>query len=138
MIKLICGTNGSGKTKRMIAIANEMVTRQNGKMVYIEANNKHIYELEHNLRYVNTKEYGINTAELMHGFICGMLATNYDISSVFVDGFYKITKITNEEEAIALVDILNKLSNKFSVDFFCTMNFAEEEIPKSLSSMIYK
>lgn len=137
MIKLICGLNGSGKTRKMIEIANSMVDQLEGKMVYIEANNKHIYELEHNVRYVNTKEYGIDSVDLMHGFICGMLATNYDIEKVFIDGLYKIAKIVTEEEANELIDVLQQLSEKFNVDFYCSLNFAMDQIPESLKSMIY-
>ena len=134
MVKLILGHNGTGKTKRMLEMANEEVDNIQGKMVFIEANNKHIYDIKHKIRYINTKEYGISNEELFHGFVCGMLATDYDIEKVFIDGLYKITNACDADKVEAVINRLDALSEKFEVDFVLSLNFDEENAPEFLKN----
>jgi len=44
MVQLVCGHNGTGKTTRMIDMANKTIDSIQGKMVFLEANNRHITE----------------------------------------------------------------------------------------------
>ena len=137
MVSLICGHNGSGKTRKMIEMANSEIDKVQGKMVFIEANNKHIYDLDHNIRYINTKEYGLTNEEQFHGFVCGLLATDYDIEMVFIDGLYKITDACNEEKAKIIINRLEQLAAKFEVKFVLSLNFDFEEIPQSFKEKVY-
>ena len=137
MVSLICGHNGSGKTRRMIEMANSEIDKVQGKMVFIEANNKHIYDLDHNIRYINTKEYGLINEEQFHGFVCGLLATDYDIETVFIDGLYKITEACNEEKAKTIINRLENLAAKFNVKFVLSLNFNMEEIPEAFKEKVY-
>lgn len=137
MVSLICGHNGSGKTRRMIEMANSDISKVQGKMVFIEANNKHIYDLDHNIRYINTKEYGLINEEQFHGFVCGLLATDYDIEMVFIDGLYKITEACNEEKTITIISRLENLAAKFNVKFVLSMNIDLKEIPEAFKEKVY-
>lgn len=137
MVSLICGHNGSGKTRRMIEMANNEISKIQGKMVFIEANNKHIYDLDYNIRYINTKEYGLINEEQFHGFVCGLLATDYDIEMVFIDGLYKIADAYNEEKAMIIINRLEKLAAKFEVKFVLSLNYDMDEIPEELKEKVY-
>lgn len=137
MVSLICGHNGTGKTRKMVEMANREVDNIKGKMVFIEANNKHIHDLNYNVRYVNTKEYGIINEDQFHGFVCGMLATDYDIEKVFIDGLYKITKVMDEEKTKLIIDKLEQLEAKFEVKFILSLNFDLEDIPESMRDKVY-
>jgi len=137
MVSLICGHNGSGKTRKMIEMANSEITKVQGKMVFIEANNKHIYDLDHNIRYINTKEYGLTNEEQFHGFVCGLLATDYDIEMIFIDGLYKITDACNEEKSKIIINRLEQLAAKFDVKFVLSLNFDVEDISDSMREKVY-
>ena len=137
MVSLICGHNGSGKTRKMIEMANSEIDKVQGNMVFIEANNKHIYDLDHNIRYINTKEYGITNEEQFHGFVCGLLATDYDIEMVFIDGLYKITDACNEDKSKVIINRLEQLSARFEVKFVLSLNYDVEDIPESMREKVY-
>ncbi|QSX07044.1 ATP-binding protein [Sedimentibacter sp. zth1] len=137
MVSLICGPNGTGKTRRMIEMANNEINKVQGKMVFIEVNNKHIYDLDYKIRYINTKEYGLINAEQFRGFVCGLLATDYDIEMVFIDGLYKITDACNKEKTKSIIDGLEELAAKFKVNFVLSLNFNIDEVPQDLKEKIY-
>mgnify|MGYP000703647931 CR=1 FL=1 len=48
------------------------------------------YDLPHNVRLADAEEYGINSFDSFYGFVAGLMAGNYDIQEVFVDGILKI------------------------------------------------
>ena len=121
----------------MIEMANGEIDKIQGKMVFIEANNKHIYDLDYNIRYINTKEYGLTNEEQFHGFVCGLLATDYDIEKVFIDGLYKITDTLDEEKTKLIIDRLEQLELKFDVKFVLSLNFDIENIPESMKDKVY-
>ena len=72
MVKLLLGEAGSGKTKLMIAKANEMITNIKGELVYIELTNKHASQLHRNIRCVFTEEYSLDSFASVYGFLCGL------------------------------------------------------------------
>ena len=73
MIKLIVGTKGTGKTKAMIEAINAVTKTTTGNVVVLEKSMKLIT--------------GYN---MMYGFVAGVLAGNYDITELFVDGILKV------------------------------------------------
>lgn len=137
MVSLICGHNGTGKTRKMVEMANSEVDKIKGKMVFIEANNKHIHDLNYNVRYVNTKEYGLTNIEQFHGFVCGMLATDYDVEKVFIDGLYKITNTMDEEKTKLIINRLELLGSKFDVVFVLSLNHDLEDLPEFMKDKVY-
>ncbi|HPY94941.1 MAG TPA: ATP-binding protein [Clostridia bacterium] len=97
MIQVIHGLKGSGKTKRIIDLANESIKDQKGDVVFIDDDNRYMFDLRHEVRFVNAGEYGIISPEMFFGFICGMLAQNFDVSAIFIDAFYKLVRAKPEE-----------------------------------------
>jgi hypothetical protein len=92
MIQVIYGKKGSGKTKRLIDLANESIKDQKGDVLFIDDDNRYMFDLRHEIRFINAGEYGIRSAEMFYGFLCGMIAQNFDISLIFVDAFLKLTR----------------------------------------------
>ena len=90
MIKLIVGTKGSGKTKTMIDLINEATKTATGKVVVIEKSMQLTTSINHAARLVDVDEYKINGAEMLYGFVAGVLAGNYDITEMFIDGILKV------------------------------------------------
>ena len=54
MIQIIAGEKGVGKTKRLIEMANEAGKTSNGHVVFIDDDNRHMYDLHYNIRFVKT------------------------------------------------------------------------------------
>ena len=89
MIHIIMGLKGSGKTKKLIDSINEAVTAAQGDVVCIEYGKKLTYDVNHRVRLVDSKEYGINNLDMLKGFLSGLHAGNYDITNVYIDNLYK-------------------------------------------------
>ena len=89
MIHLIMGLKGSGKTKKLIDAINTAVANANGDVVCIEYGRKLTYDVTYKVRLVDSKEYGIRSAEMLKGFLSGLHAGNFDITNVFIDNLYK-------------------------------------------------
>ena len=89
MIHIIMGLKGSGKTKKMIDGINAAVAEAHGDVVCIEYGKKLTYDISYKVRLVDSKEYGICSAEMLKGFLSGLHAGNFDITHVFIDNLYK-------------------------------------------------
>ena len=89
MIHLIMGLKGSGKTKKLIDAINAAVAEAHGDVVCIEYGRKLTYDVTYKVRLVDSKEYGINNAEMLKGFLSGLHAGNFDITNVYIDNLYK-------------------------------------------------
>lgn len=135
MVHLVCGHNGTGKTRRMIDMANKTMDSIQGKMVFLEANNRHIFDLDYRIRYINTKEYGLTNDEQFQGFVCGLIATDYDVEEVYIDGLYKIAQ-AGKEKLETVVERLEFLSQKFDVKFIMSVNYDVEGLPEALKDKV--
>ena len=89
MIHVIMGLKGSGKTKKLIDAINAAVAEAHGDVVCIEYGRKLTYDVTYKVRLVDSKEYGISSAEMLKGFLSGLHAGNFDITNVFIDNLYK-------------------------------------------------
>lgn len=135
MVQLICGHNGTGKTRRMIEMANRTIDGVQGKMVFLEANNRHIFDLDYRIRYINTKEFGLTNSEQFQGFVCGLIATDYDVEYVYIDGLYKIAQ-ADKDNLNSVIERLDYLSEKFNVNFIMSVNHNVEDIPEGLRNRV--
>jgi len=90
MIQLIYATKGSGKTKRLIDMANAELNTTKGDVVFIDDDKRYMYDVKHQVRFVDVKDYGIDSCDSLYGLLCGMVAQNFDIEAVFIDAFLKI------------------------------------------------
>ena len=89
MIHVIMGLKGSGKTKKMVDSIHDTVANANGDVVCIEYGKKLTYDLNYRVRLVDSKEYGINSIDMLKGFLSGLHAGNFDITHVYIDNLYK-------------------------------------------------
>jgi len=101
MIQLIYAKKGSGKTKRLIDMANAELSTTKGYIVFLDDDKRYIYDLAHQIRFVDVCDYHIDSAEALYGLLCGMVAQNFDIEAVYIDAFLKIVKMdVNELEPV--------------------------------------
>ena len=90
MIKLIIGTKGTGKTKTLIDMVNNAINNTKGSVVCIEKGDKLKYDIKYQCRLIDTEEYQITDGQSLYGFIAGILASNHDVTDIFVDSALKI------------------------------------------------
>ncbi|MEG0833186.1 MAG: hypothetical protein RR058_03210 [Oscillospiraceae bacterium] len=90
MIELIVGDKGSGKTKAMIDMINKSAESISGRIVCIEKGMKSTYNIKSSVRLIDTDDYAIKGYEMFYGFFSGVLAGDYDIEEVYIDGVLKI------------------------------------------------
>jgi hypothetical protein len=127
MLKIIYGKRGSGKTKKMIDWANNDLKNTNGIIVFIDKDNHCMLDLNHDIRYINAKEYGEVTQESFLGFICGVMASNYDIQKIYIDG---IPGLLDMDSLETVIDKISKLAIKHKVQVIISISGKKGDIPE--------
>jgi hypothetical protein len=131
MLKLIIGVKGTGKTKTLINLVNGALEVTKGDVVCIEKGVKLRYDIKPTARLINSEEYMINDAQSLYGFIAGILASNHDVTDLFVDGTLKICK--GDVAAFELlVAELDKLIEKIDINLTMTVSIAEEDVSEAV------
>ncbi len=128
MIQIIAGKKGTGKTKRLIDMTNNTAKTSTGNVVFLDKNDSYMYEVDRAVRFVNVEEYSVSGAEMFLGFLDGMLASNYDIKTVFIDAFLKLIKI-DLADSKWFFDSLAKNAAKHDVTFVLSVSADPEELP---------
>lgn len=90
MIKLIVGTKGTGKTKAMIENINAVTKTTSGNVVVLEKSMQLTYDIDHAARLVDLNDYNVAGYDMMYGFVAGVLAGNYDITELYIDGLLRV------------------------------------------------
>ena len=138
MIKLIVGTKGTGKTKTMVAQANAAVETSKGNVVFVEKGMGVRHELSNNVRLVDTEELDIRGFDKFTGFLSGILASNYDITHLFVDGTFKIgSKEKNYEGLANMILHLAKVAPQ-DTEIVFSVSCAAADLPASLQHFAVK
>jgi len=135
MIQIISGEKGKGKTKILIEKANTEVRAAKGSIVYLDKNNKHMYELSNKIRLENVLDYFIENASEFIGFLCGIISGNHDLQAVFLDSFLKIAYINNENFGEVYAK-LERISEQFNVDFILSVSMNENELPENVKKNV--
>ena len=128
MVKLIMGLKGSGKTKTLVDLVKKAVAEESGDIVCIEKDKNLTYDIPYTARLIHASEYGINTNNLLRGFICGLHAGNYDITHVFIDNFYKLLDDSSSETVAALLEWLEDFSKANNINFTITATDDAENV----------
>lgn len=129
MIKLFIGGKGSGKTKTLIELTNNAAQTSNGSVVCIEKGDKLKHEITYKARLIDTDAFMVCDAEALYGFIAGILASNSDITDIFVDSSLKICG--NDVTAFeAMLPKLEKISE--GVNVVMSASIAVEEAPDGI------
>ena len=135
MVQLIVGNKGKGKTKYLLDKVNTEVKDINGNIVYLDKSTKHMYELNNKVRLIDVSDYLIDNTDAFIGFVCGIISQDHDLQQMYFDSFLKIAAIADCDIAAA-VDKLDKISEKFNVDFILSVSVDEDELPESVKSKI--
>ena len=135
MVRMITGKNGKGKSKVLLEKVNEEVKTILGNVVYIDTTTKHMYELNNKIRLINASEYMLDSSDKFLGFLSGIISQDHDLQQMYFDNFLKLAniEISSLENVVAELD---KLSEKFGVDFYISVSTSDGDVPESLSDRV--
>ena len=135
MIQVIAGKKGSGKTKRLIDLTNTTARSAEHDVIFLDDDNRYMFDVDHKVRFINAEDYHIHNADMFIGFVCGMLSSNFDIGTVFIDAFLHLchTELKDTEE---VVNTLAGLGEKHQVDFVLSLSADPEELPEHLKQYL--
>ncbi len=135
MIKLIIGVKGSGKTKTLIEMVHKALSETNGDVVCIEKGDKLRFDIKYQCRLIDTDQYKVSDAESLYGFVAGILASNHDVSDLFIDSALKICK----NDAVAFDEFLLKtdtLVSELGVKCLITSSLSPDEATDTMKKYL--
>ena len=128
MVKLLVGHKGSGKTKQMIEIANNAVHDRDGCEIFINKNHRLNLELDHDIRVICMEDFPhITNSDEYIGFLYGIISSNHDIATIFIDGILKHADVSLGNLP-TFIERLKAISKTFQVDFVVSLSAAKEEM----------
>jgi hypothetical protein len=137
MVKFILGAKGSGKTKWLIDNANKDMLEGNGNIAFVDVDDNHIFSLNYNVRLINAMEFNVLNVQSFYGFLCGIMAMDYDLEKIYVDGIYKVMSL-ELKDIVYLIDSLHKIASKYEVEFYINIDYTMDKIPENLRSYCYE
>lgn len=137
MIHVFCGQRGSGKTKKLIDLANDNVQFARGESVYIDDDNRAMLVLNRNIRFISTDDFKLKDYESFYGFLCGLISENYDIEYIYIDELSNIVRGKDLYSANSLFEKINELSRRYEVKFFINLNHDCEDLPEFIKQYNY-
>ncbi|MGL5353043.1 MAG: hypothetical protein ACRDA5_06940 [Clostridium sp.] len=121
MIKVFCARRGSGKTKKLIQLANENLSTIKGNSVYIDDDSRQMMQLKSEIRFVTTDELKISDCDSFYGLLCGLISQNYDIENIYIDELSNIIK-GPINDYYSLFKKIEMLSQKFKFNIYINVN----------------
>lgn len=131
MVQLIAGKKGKGKTKYLLEKVNAEIKTVSGNIAYLDKNTKHMFELNNKVRLINVSDYMIADADEFTGFICGIISQDHDLEQMYVDSFLSIACLEGKDIE-PTIKKLQKIGEKFGVQFLISASLDENELPESL------
>ena len=135
MVQLIVGNKGKGKTKYLLDKVNAEVKEVEGSIVYLDKSTKHMYELNNKIRLIDVSDYMIDSTDAFAGFVSGIISQDHDLQKMYFDSFMKIASI-EAADISGIIDKLEKMSDKFGVDFVISVSTDESNLPAEVRSKI--
>ena len=135
MLKLMIGVKGTGKTKTLIEKVNAAVATSKGDVVCIEKGTQLRFDITSKVRLIDTEEYLVHDADALYGFIAGILASNHDVTDLFIDA---TLRICNRDIAAfeKMVEELDILTVKKDVNIVMTASMPEEDASDVLKKYV--
>ena len=128
MIQAIYGKKGSGKTKRLLDMANDALKVEHGDIVFIDDDKRYMYDLHRDIRVIDTNDFMVAGEEALIGFVKGVVAANNDNEYLFIDGAARIAGKEIKDMA-AFYYMLDKISEQNGLTIYVTCSCTKEELP---------
>ena len=136
MIEIICGEKGKGKTKELLNKVNSSVKGKEGSIVYLDKSQKHMYELNNQVRLINVMDYPIDNCDEFLGFVCGIVSQDHDLEEMYLDSFLTIASLEEEAAITKAIEKLDIISEKFKVKFLLSVSKNIEQLPECAKAKV--
>ena len=128
MVKLLIGNKGAGKTKTMLDMANDLIEESKGSVIFINKNQRLMCDLKHRIRVVCMEDFQhITNSDEYIGFIYGIISSDHDIETVFIDSVLKHADI-HLENIPEFLDRLADISETYEIQFVVSLSAEKEEM----------
>ncbi|MBQ9145634.1 MAG: hypothetical protein IJX70_04150 [Clostridia bacterium] len=134
MLRLIYGAKGSGKTGKLIELADQAMKNCDGEVVFLTDTDRYRFKVNYNIRLINVCEYDVENADELIGLVRGIIAGNADVQHVFIDGVHRMTGQDFEHLEPFFVK-LKKVSRDHDVTMVLTIS--NDELPAYLADCEY-
>ncbi|MCR5344358.1 MULTISPECIES: hypothetical protein [unclassified Butyrivibrio] len=135
MVQLIVGNKGKGKTKCLLNKVNTEVKNILGNVVFLDRNTKHMFELNNKVRLIVVPEFMIENSDEFLGFVSGVISQDHDLQQMYFDGFLSIACLEGKD-ITSTIEKLERLGEKFNVDFVLSVSMDESELPEAVKSKV--
>lgn len=137
MIKVLYGKKGTGKSARIVAMANSRAVQDAEHCVFIDKDCDHMYELCRDIRFINAAEYLIEGPKMFSGFIAGIAAQDFDLQAIYINSFIKLVKHPLSELE-SMFSFFEKYSDKLKVDLVISVSSegTADEAPEFIKGYI--
>ncbi|OFV69630.1 hypothetical protein [Acetobacterium wieringae] len=136
MIEFVYGSKGSGKTKKMIDMANTALETCEGDIIFLNDRDKYRVKVDTKIRFTNLEEFGIVGTDQLFGFISGVIAENYDVKIVFIDNTLRLIDYQSPEDICKIVQKIQQLTEKHDIKFVLSLSCEKEELPECVTKLI--
>ena len=137
MVQLIVGKKGKGKTKCLLDKVNTEVKNVLGSVAFLDKNTKHMYELNNKIRLIVVSDFMISNSDEFIGFVSGIISQDHDLQQMYFDSFLNISCLEeNIDDMVPTIEKLEKLSEKFNIDFVLSVSRDESDLPEAVKSKV--
>lgn len=136
MVQILAGEKGEGKTKKLIAMANEAGKSANGSVVFVDDDNSRMYDLHYSVRFVDTPKYIMEDPQVFRGFVCGILSQNSDIEKIYIDGLNHIVDKVSDADFVKFIEELEKTSAEAETDMIMIISRKQDLLPAEVQKYL--
>ncbi|MBQ6235623.1 MAG: ATP-binding protein [Clostridia bacterium] len=133
MIQLIFGEKGSGKTKKILEIANQAAEQAKGSVVFVDEDERYMFDLNLSVRFINATEYALSGPKMFYGFLCGIAASDHDLEYIVIDSFMHL--VHHDLDSLKeMFDRLDAFSKTHGIKLVLSLSCAPEQLPAFLKA----
>ena len=136
MVQILAGEKGEGKTKKLIAMANEAGKSANGNVVFVDDDNSRMYDLHYSVRFVDTPKFIMEDPQVFRGFLCGILSQNSDIEKIYIDGLNHIVDKISDADFVGFLQELEQISKDAETDLIMIISRKSELLPQDVQKYL--
>ena len=136
MVQILAGEKGEGKTKKLIAMANEAGKSANGSVVFVDDDNSRMYDLHYSVRFVDTPKFIMEDPQVFRGFVCGILSQNSDIEKIYIDGRNHIVDKVSDADFVKFIEELEKTSAEAETDMIMIISRKQDLLPAEVQKYL--
>ena len=136
MVQILAGEKGEGKTKKLIAMANEAGKSANGSVVFVDDDNSCMYDLHYSVRFVDTPKFIMEDPQVFRGFVCGILSQNSDIEKIYIDGLNHIVDKVSDADFVKFIEELEKTSAEAETDMIMIISRKQDLLPAEVQKYL--